>query len=103
MDEYESLNYAKWHCKYRVVFNTQVPQEDTLRATETASWRGVPQTCGAEGKPDRERHRIAGRVPMMISIPPQYAVSQVTGSIKGNSAIHLAWVDAARTRNFAGQ
>ena len=29
---------------------------------------------------------------MMISIPPQYAVSQVVGYIKGASAIHLARV-----------
>jgi putative transposase len=39
----------------------------------------------------------------MISIPPKYAVSQVVGSIKGKSAIHLARVYGERKRNFVGQ
>jgi putative transposase len=39
----------------------------------------------------------------MISIPPKYAVSQVVGYIKGKSAIHIAWVDGERRRNFVGQ
>ena len=40
---------------------------------------------------------------MMISIPPQYAVAQVIGFIKGKSAIHLARVYGGRKRNFVGQ
>ena len=39
---------------------------------------------------------------MMISIPPKYAVSQVIGTIKGESAIHLARVYGERKRNFGG-
>jgi len=31
-------------------------------------------------------------VHMLLSIPPKYAVSQVIGFIKGNSAIHMATV-----------
>ena len=42
-------------------------------------------------------------VHMMISIPPKYAVSQVVGYIKGNSAIHLARVYGEHKRNFVGQ
>jgi transposase IS200 family protein len=37
-------------------------------------------------------------VHMMISIPPKYAVSQVIGYFKGNSAIHLARVYGERRR-----
>jgi putative transposase len=42
-------------------------------------------------------------VHMMIAIPPNYAVSQVVGFIKGKSAIHLAGVYGERKRNFVGQ
>lgn len=42
-------------------------------------------------------------VPMMIAIPPQYAVSQVVGYIKGKSAIQLARVHGERKRTFVGQ
>jgi putative transposase len=37
---------------------------------------------------------------MLLSIPPKYAVSQVVGFIKGQSAIHLAWVYGERKRSF---
>jgi REP-associated tyrosine transposase len=39
----------------------------------------------------------------LISIPPNYAVSQVIGYLKGKSAIHLARVYGGRKRNFVGQ
>lgn len=37
-----------------------------------------------------EGHLMPDLVHMLISIPPKYAVSQVTGCIKGKSAIYLA-------------
>ena len=42
-------------------------------------------------------------VHMMISIPPNFAVSEVVGYIKGKSAIHLARVYGERKQNFVGQ
>ena len=48
-------------------------------------------------------HLMSGHVPMMISIPPKYAVSQVVGFIKRKSAIHLARVYGETRRNFVGQ
>ena len=46
---------------------------------------------------------MSDHVHMMISIPPKYAVSQVVGFIKGESAIHLARVCGEKKRNFVGQ
>jgi putative transposase len=43
-----------------------------------------------------EGHLMPDHVHMMISIPPKYAVSQV-------SAIHMARVYGERKRNFTGQ
>ena len=40
---------------------------------------------------------------MLISNPPEYAVSQVIGFIKGESANHLARVYGEKKRNFVGQ
>ena len=39
----------------------------------------------------------------LIAIPPNYAVSQVIGYIKGKSAIHIARTYAERRLNFVGQ
>jgi putative transposase len=47
-----------------------------------------------------EGHLRPDHVHMMIAIPPQYAVSQVIGYIKGKSAIHLARVYG---EHFVGQ
>ena len=46
---------------------------------------------------------MSDHVHMLIAIPPNYAVSQVVGFIKGKSAIHLARVYGEHRRNFVGQ
>jgi putative transposase len=48
-------------------------------------------------------HLLPDDVHMMISIPPKYAVSQVTGSLKGKSAIHIVGIYPGRKRNSVGQ
>jgi len=50
-----------------------------------------------------EGHLMADHVHMMLRIPPKYAVAQVVGYIKGNSAIHIARVYGERKRSFVGQ
>ena len=50
-----------------------------------------------------EGHLMADHVRMLISIPLKYAVSEVIGYIKGESAIHLVRVYGERKRNFVGQ
>jgi len=50
-----------------------------------------------------EGHLMPGHVHMMISIPPQYAVSQLVGFIRGKCAIHLAYTYGEHRRNFVGQ
>ena len=42
-------------------------------------------------------------VHILLSIPPKYAVAQVVGFIKGNSAISSARTFGRRKRNFTGQ
>ena len=49
-----------------------------------------------------EGHLMSDHVHTMIAIPPQYAMSQVIGSIKGKSAIHVARVYGERNRSFVG-
>ena len=47
-----------------------------------------------------EGHMLKDHIHMLISIPPKYAVSQVVGYVKGNSAIHIARNYGGRGRNF---
>jgi len=46
---------------------------------------------------------MSGHVHILISIPPKYALLQVIGYIKGESAIHLARTYGGRKQNHAGQ
>ena len=38
MDDYESLSHSKWECKYHVVFNSEVPQEDLTERRSGILW-----------------------------------------------------------------
>ena len=103
MDESESLSHSKWECKYHVVFIPKCRRRTLygqLRRHLGEVFRSL-----AEHKESRilEGHLMPDHVHMLISIPPNYAVSQVVGYIKGKSAIHLARVYGERTRNFVGQ
>ena len=103
MDEYESLSHTKWECKYHVVFIPKCRCKTLY--TRLRKHLGEVFRRLAEQKESRieEGHLMSDHVPMMIVIPPKYAVSQVIGFIKGKSAIHLARVYGERRRNFVGQ
>ena len=49
-----------------------------------------------------EGHLQPDHVPMLISIPPKYAVSQVVGYMKGKSAIHIARTYLGQRKNYSG-
>jgi putative transposase len=59
----------------------------------------------AEQKESRvlEGHLMSDHVHMLLSIPPKYAVSEVVGYIKGESAIRMARTYGERKQNFIGQ
>src|SRR4029450_12943984 len=103
MDTVESLNHSVWDCKYHVVFIPKCRRK-TLYG-DLRQYLGEVFRTLARQKESRieEGHLLADHVHMLISIPPKYAVSQVIGFIKGESAIHLARVYGERKRNFVGQ
>ena len=49
-----------------------------------------------------EGHLMSDHVHLLISIPPQYSVSQVVSFIRGKSAISVARNYAGRRKNFTG-
>jgi len=103
MDTLESLNHSVWDCKYHVVFIPKCRRK-TLYG-ELRQYLGEVFRRLAQQKESRieEGHLLSDHVPMLIAIPPKYAVAQVVGFIKGKSAIHLARGYGERKRNFVGQ
>jgi putative transposase len=103
MDEYDSLSHSKWECKYHVVFIPKCRRR-TLYAQLRRHLGELFRKLAAQKESRIEAgHLMPDHAHRMILIPPQYAVSQVMGYIKGKSAIHLARVYGERRRNFVGQ
>ena len=50
-----------------------------------------------------EGHVMPDHIPMCISIPPKYGVSNVVGYLKGKSALQIARKYGGRSRNFSGE
>jgi putative transposase len=103
MDEFESLSHTKWEGKYHVVFIPKCRRKTLYGELRRHLGEVFRRLAAQKESRIEEGHLMPDHVPMMISIPPKYAVSQVIGSIKGKSAIPLARVYGERKRNFVGQ
>jgi putative transposase len=88
MDKFESLSHSKWECKYHIVFIPKCRRK-TLYKELRPHWGEVFRRL-AQQKECRieEGHLMVDPVPILISIPPKYAVSAVVGYLKGKSAVH---------------
>ena len=103
MDEFESLSHSRWECKYHVVFIPKFRRKALYGQLRSHLGEVFRRLAAQKESRIEAGHLMVDHVPMMIAIPPKYAVSQVVGYIKGKSAIHLARVYGDRKRNFVGQ
>ena len=98
-----SLSHTVWDCKFHIVFIPKCRRK-TLYANLRRHLGGVFRQLAVQKVCEIvEGHLMPDHVHMMLAIPPKLAVSQVVGTIKGKSAIHLARVYGERKRNFVGQ
>ena len=63
----------------------------------------VRELAGQRGSTIVEGHRVQDHVQMLIRMPPQYAVAEVIGDIKGKSAIAVARQCGGRQRTLHGE
>src|SRR3982751_2617029 len=103
MDEFESLSHSRWECKYHVVFIPKGRRKALFGQLRPYLGEVLRRSAAQKESRIEEGHPMPDHVHRMISIPPKYAVSQVIGYIKGESAIHMARVYGKRKRNFTGQ
>jgi putative transposase len=90
MDDYESLNHTKWECKYHVVFMPKCRRKELHQQLRQDLEEVFRRPAQRKESQIPEGHLVVNRTHMLISIPPEYAVAQVIGYIKGKSAIHIA-------------
>ncbi len=103
MQTYETLKHPTWDCQYHVVFIAKYRRKALYAQLRRDLGTGFRDWAEQKECKVEEGHLLPDHVPMMLSVPPKYAVSSVMGFIKGKSAIHIARVDAGRRRNFVGQ
>ena len=103
MDEYESLSHTTWDCKYHIVFIPKCRRKTLYQELRRHLGEVFRRLALQKELKVQEGHLMPDHVHMLLSIPPKYAVSQIVGFIKGQSAIHLARVYGERKRNFVGQ
>ncbi len=100
---YQSLSHSRWDCKYHLVFVPKYRKKKLygeIRRYLGPVFRELARQKECE---ILEGHMVQDHVHMLISIPPKHSVSQITGYIKGKSAIAVARQFGGRKRNFQGE
>jgi putative transposase len=100
---YQSLSHSKWDCKYHVIFVPKYRRKTMF--LELRQYLGPVFHELARQKECQiiEGHLLVDHVHMCIAIPPKYAVSSVSGFLKGKSAIAIARRFKGKQRNFEGE
>src|SRR5260370_33421607 len=103
MSDAQSLAHTRWECKYHVVWIPKYRRKTLFG--ESRRELGPVRRELAQRKESEvlEGTMLVDHVHMLIAIPPKYAVSQVSGYLKGKSAIHIARTFGGRQTNFTGE
>ena len=103
MKDWQSLAHTKWECKYHIVWIPKNRKKKLFGELRKHLGEVLKELARRKECEIEEGHLMADHVHMLIAIPPQYAVAQVVGFIKGKSAIHIARMYGGRKRNFTGE
>jgi putative transposase len=103
MKDTGSLSHTKWECKYHVVFIPKYRRKAMDKELRQYLGEIFHQLARQKECRIEEGHLCSDHVPMLISIPPKYSVSQVVGFLKGKSAIAIARNYGGKRKNFVGQ
>jgi putative transposase len=103
MQHHATLSHTTWDGKYHVVCipkdrRKALSKELRQHLGEVFRSLAAQKACRIEAG-----HLMPDHVHMLMAIPPQYAVSQVLGCIKGQAAIHIARTYLGRRKNLTGQ
>jgi putative transposase len=100
--DYSTLNHTPWDCKYHVVLIAKYRRKVLFGQLRQRLGPVLHDLASRKESIIEEGHMMPDHVPMLLSIPPKYSVSQVMGFMKGKSAIWVAQNVDKRSRNFTG-
>ena len=89
MKNYQSLHHTKWDCKCHVVFIPKRRKEKIFGVLRKHLGDIFHEPAKQKESRMEAGHLHLDHVHLCISIPPKYAVSKVSGTSKGKTAIKI--------------
>ena len=84
-----SLDHTTWRCQHHVVFAPKYRRLEIYGAIKADIGKILRQLCQQKGVEIIEAEACPDHIHMLLSIPPKYSVSQITGFLKGKSSLMI--------------
>ena len=88
MKEKESLQHTTWRCQYHVVFAPKYRRMAIYGQIRKDIGQILRKLCEQKGAEIIEAQACPDHIHMLISIPPQYRVSQIMGYLDREKQFH---------------
>ena len=85
----DSLAHTQWNCKYHIVFAPKYRRQVIYGKIKADIGTILRKLCEYKGVEIIEAEACPDHIHMLISIPPKYSVSQITGYLKGKSSLMI--------------
>ena len=83
------LSHTKWLCKYHIVFTPKYRRKIIFNQYRESLIEFFKRLCSYKGVEIIEGHMMPDHVHLLVSIPPEIAVSTFVGYLKGKSALMM--------------
>jgi len=85
----DSLAHTQWNCKYHIVFAPKYRRQIMYGKIKSDIGMMLRKLCEYKGIEIIEAEACKDHIHMLVSIPPQYSVSQIMGHLKGKSSLMI--------------
>ena len=104
MKQYKRLSHSIWLCTYHIVFCPKYRYKILEGSSEVFVRNQLYTLCSQKDQVSIEEINIQpDHVHLIISVPPKYSVSEVTGYLKGKVAIRLFEHQRELTKTYWGK
>ena len=83
----DSLAHTKWNCKYHIVFAPKYRRQVIYGKIKADIGIMLRKLCEYKQVEILEAEACKDHIHMLVSIPPNYSVSQIMGYLKGKSSL----------------
>ena len=84
-----SLSHTRWNCKYHIVFIPKYRRKEIYGKLRSDIGQIIRQLCKYKEVEIIEAHAMNDHIHMLVSIPPNLAVSTFMGYLKGKSSLQI--------------